>query len=101
MTSTNETNFFHLSQELGMNACGSSPGCSVANFFGYNTLTPAQAKYLSFTNTDTSETTEQTAYGHIGGPIYQLPAGPLGAVVGFEYRVDTLFDHPDFDHFPG
>ena len=92
---SNETNFFHLSQELGMNACGSSPGCSVANFFGFNTLNPAQAKYLSFTNTDTSETTEQTAYGHIGGPIYQLPAGPLGAVVGFEYRADTLFDHPD------
>ena len=91
----NEANFFKLSQEMGINACGTSPGCSVANFFGYNTLTPAQAKYFSFTNTDTSEYTEQTAYGHIGGPIYQLPAGPLGAVVGFEYRPDTLFDRPD------
>ncbi|HEV2675709.1 MAG TPA: TonB-dependent receptor [Aliidongia sp.] len=91
----NETNFYHLSQELGMNPCGSAPGCSVANFFGYNTLTKAQAQYLSFTNTDTSEYTEQVAYGHIGGPVYQLPAGPLGVVVGFEYRPDTLFDHPD------
>jgi iron complex outermembrane receptor protein len=92
---SNETNFYHLSQELGMNPCGTAPGCSVANFFGYNTLTPAQAQYLSFTNTDTSETTEQDAYGHIGGTVYQLPAGPLNAVVGFEYRADTLFDHPD------
>jgi iron complex outermembrane receptor protein len=91
----NETNFFHLSQELGMNACGSSPGCSVGNFFGYNTLTPDQAKYLSFTNTDTSEYTQQIAYGHIGGTVYNLPAGPLGAVVGVEYRTDSMFDHPD------
>jgi len=91
----NEANFYKLSQEMGINPCGSSPGCSIANFFGYNTLTPAQAKYFSFTNTDTSQYTEQTAYGHIGGTVYQLPAGPLGAVVGFEYRPDTLFDHPD------
>ncbi|GGF50157.1 TonB-dependent receptor [Aliidongia dinghuensis] len=91
----NETNFYHLSQELGMNACGSAPGCSVANVFGYNTLTPAQAKYLSFTNTDTSEYTNQEAYGHIGGPVYDLPAGPLNAAVGFEYRTESMFDHPD------
>ncbi|HEV2678613.1 MAG TPA: TonB-dependent receptor [Aliidongia sp.] len=91
----NEANFFKLSQELGINPCGTSPGCSIANFFGYNTLTPAQAKYFAFTNTDTSEYTEQTAYGHIGGTVYNLPAGPLGAVVGFEYRPETLFDHPD------
>lgn len=90
----NEANFYKLSQEMGINACGSSPGCSLANFFGYNTLTPAQAKYFSFTNTDTSEYTEQDVYGHIGGTVYQLPAGPLGVVVGFEYRPDTLFDHP-------
>ena len=92
---SNEANFYKLSQEMGINPCGTSPGCSIANFFGYNTLTPAQAKYFAFTNTDTSEYTEQTAYGHIGGTVYQLPAGPLGAVVGFEYRPDTLFDHPD------
>jgi outer membrane cobalamin receptor len=91
----NEANFYKLSQELGMNPCGSNPGCSVANFFGYNTLTPAQAKYFSFTNTDTSGYTEQDAYGHIGGTVYNLPAGPLGVVVGFEYRPETLFDHPD------
>jgi len=94
-TVSNETNFFHLSQELGMNACGLATGCSLANFFGYNTLTPAQARYLDFTSTDTSQYSEQIAYGHIGGPIYQLPAGPLRAAVGFEYRTDSLFDHPD------
>jgi iron complex outermembrane receptor protein len=90
----NETNLYHLSQELGMTPCAGAPGCSIANVFGYDTLTPAQARYLSFTNTDTSEYTEQIASGHIGGPIRQLPAGPLGLVVGIEYRADTLFDHP-------
>ncbi len=94
-TVSNETNFYHLSQELGMNPCGAATGCSLANFFGYNTLTPAQAQYLDFTSTDTSRYEEQIAYAHIGGPIYQLPAGPLRAAVGFEYRTDSLFDHPD------
>ncbi|HLG89656.1 MAG TPA: TonB-dependent receptor [Alphaproteobacteria bacterium] len=94
----NETNFFHLSQELGMNACGSAPGCSVANFFGYNTLTPAQAAYLDFTNTDTSEENQNDVYGNIAGPIPFIPelqGGPIKASVGFEYRTDSMFDHPD------
>ena len=50
----NEVNFYHMSQELGMNPCGSAVGCSVANFLGFNTLTPAQAAYLIYDNTDNS-----------------------------------------------
>jgi outer membrane receptor protein involved in Fe transport len=91
----NQTNFYHLSQELGMNACGTQPGCSVANFFGYNTLTAAQASYLTFTNTDRSELTQSDAYGSISGPLVALPAGPLQGAVGFEYRRDGLTNTPD------
>ncbi len=94
----NEANFYHMSQELGMNPCGSAPGCSVGNFLGYNTLTPAQAKYMIFTNTDTSAYAAQEAYGNISGPVPfvpELPAGPVKAAVGFEYRSESLFDHPD------
>jgi len=92
---SNEINFYHLSQELGMNACGTESGCSIANFFGTNTLTAAQLKYLYYTNTDTSQIQQQIAYGSISGPVYQLPAGPLTMAFGTEYRADSMFDHPD------
>jgi iron complex outermembrane receptor protein len=96
----NETNFYHVSQELGMNACGTAvlQGCSVANFFGYNTLTKAQANYLSYTNTDTSQYDSQDVLGSISGPVPfvpELPAGAIKGAVGFEYLTQSLFDHPD------
>ena len=91
----NETNFYHLSQELGMNACGTEVGCSLGNFLGYNTLTQAQAQYLSFTNTDTSEYSLSDAYGSISGPVATLPAGDIKASIGWEYKTDNTFDHPD------
>jgi outer membrane receptor protein involved in Fe transport/outer membrane protein OmpA-like peptidoglycan-associated protein len=94
----NEANFYHLSQLLGMNPCGSAPGCSVADIFGYNTLTPSQAQYLIFTNTDTSAYAMQDAYGSLSGPVPfvpELPGGPIKAAAGFEMRAESLFDHPD------
>ncbi|GGF50147.1 TonB-dependent receptor [Aliidongia dinghuensis] len=92
---SNEVNFYHLSQELGINPCGTEQGCSIGNFFGTNTLTQSQLNYLYYTNTDTSQITQQIAYGNIAGPVYQLPAGPLTMALGFEYRTDDMFDHPD------
>jgi iron complex outermembrane receptor protein len=101
-----EVNFQHAAQELGLSACsagvaaqngltGPTSDPCLANFFGFNSLTPAQAKYLIFTNTRTFDTEEQTYYGNVTGPIVQLPAGPLSASVGFEYRNDNTFDQPD------
>ncbi len=94
----NEANFYHVSQILGMNACGSAPGCSVGNIFGYNTLTPAQAAYSVFDNTSTSAYAEQDAYGSISGPVPYLPELPGGAVkfaTGFEYRSESLVVEPN------
>ena len=93
----NEANFFHVSQELGINPCGTqaAQGCSIANFFGYNSLTPAQAAYMIFDNRGQTDLQMQDAYGNISGPVYQLPAGPLAAAFGFEYRTDGIKDTPD------
>jgi iron complex outermembrane recepter protein len=91
----NDTNFLHMAQELGMVACGPEAGCSLANFFGYNTLTPEQAAYLAFTNTDSSRYQMSLAYGNIGGRLFDLPAGPVKGVVGFERRSDSMFENPD------
>ena len=93
----NEANFYHISQQLGINPCGTATaqGCSIANYFGYQTLTPEQARYSVFDNRSTSTLEMQDAYGNISGPVYQLPAGPLNAAFGFEYRTDGINNIPD------
>ncbi|HLZ67065.1 MAG TPA: TonB-dependent receptor, partial [Aliidongia sp.] len=96
-TIANEANFYHISQQLGINPCGtaSAQGCSVADYFGYKTLTPDQAKYSVFSNNSQSTLQMQDAYGNISGPVYTLPAGPLNAALGFEYRTDSIDNTPD------
>ncbi len=108
----NEVNFEHAAEELGESACnptaakiagltGPASDPCLANFFGFNSLTPAQANYLLFTNTRTSDLEEAYYYGSITGPIYHLPAGDLSASVGFEYRNESAFDQPDSTEVQG
>jgi iron complex outermembrane receptor protein len=108
----NEVNFEHAAEELGLSACnlsaaradglnGPASDPCLANFFGFNSLTPAQANYLLFTNTRTSDLEEAYYYGNITGPIYQLPAGPLQASIGFEYRIEGASSTPDSTEVQG
>jgi outer membrane receptor protein involved in Fe transport len=93
-----EDNFSHLAELTGQVACSAgdiAQGCSVGNFFGINSLTPAQIKYLEYTDTRTSQVEEDYVYANIGGPVYQLPAGPVQLSVGFEQRNESGYDHPD------
>jgi iron complex outermembrane recepter protein len=96
-TILNEANFYHISQQLGINPCGTAvaQGCSIANYFGYQSLTPAQAKYSVFDNSSTTDLEMQNVYGNFSGPIYTLPAGPLTGAIGFEYRTDGINDTPN------
>ncbi len=108
----NEVNFEHAAEELGEAACnpivaknagltGPASDPCLANFFGFNSLTPAQANYLLFTNTRSSDIEQAYYYGSITGRIYHLPAGDLAASVGFEYRNESAFDQPELDRSPG
>lgn len=93
-TEYNDTNFLHMAQELGMEPCGPEAGCSLANFFGYNTLTPAQAEYLSYTNINTSVYTMQMEYANLDGPLFNVPAGTVKAAIGAEHRSEDLQEIP-------
>ncbi|MGH8289598.1 MAG: TonB-dependent receptor plug domain-containing protein [Steroidobacteraceae bacterium] len=90
----NELNFLNFAQELGMVPCGPAPGCSLANFFGYDTLTPAQAQYLTYDNVDQSQYKLQLGHADVQGPLVRLPAGTLRAALGVQHRVDSMFDNP-------
>ena len=96
----NEVNLRHLEQLGGAIPCGPDAfnGCSISNFFKYNGLTKAQARYLVFDNTDTSEYSESVLYGNIAGTVPylpELPGGPIKGSIGFEYRTENGFDNPD------
>jgi iron complex outermembrane recepter protein len=105
----NSGNFLHLAQATAQLPCLDVPGgCTFNPLFGYNTpttpinffngvntLTPDQVKYLTTTLTETQYTYENYMYADINGPLFDLPAGPLQASVGFERRFEYANDAPD------
>ncbi|MCG8436184.1 MAG: TonB-dependent receptor, partial [Gammaproteobacteria bacterium] len=82
------------------------PGCVSLNVFGGQqgggiragtpgSMTQAQLDYISSTQIDTNfqELINYTA--NLSGEIVDLPGGPLGFAVGYEYRREEGFDQPD------
>ena len=105
----NSGNWYHLAQATAQLPCIDVPGgCTYSSLFGYNipaapfnffnganTLTPDQVKYLTTTLNENIYSYENYIYGDINGPVFNLPAGPLEASVGFERRFEYASDSPD------
>ena len=74
------------------------PNCVPLNPFGFGA--PSQAA-IDYINEDANifERAEQfVALGFIGtdsSPLFELPGGPIGLVLGAEYRTETAFSEPD------
>lgn len=70
-------------------ATARAQGCVPINIFGYNTITPAAAKYVAAPQSLTTQVT-QTIYGaSVSGEPIALPAGRLGVAAGLEYRAEN------------
>ncbi len=67
------------------------PGCVPLDIFGPNTLTPAMVNFLQVDTFSTTQIEETRIAGFVRGDLFELPAGPIAAVFGFEYR-DTSID---------
>ena len=66
------------------------PDCVNVDIFGPTVTTPAMASFMR-TDVQANQTIEQTAFsGYIRGDLFDLPAGPIATVVGFEYRDDDV-----------
>ncbi len=68
------------------------PDCVNVDIFGPPALTPSPAA-INFIRTDVqaNQTIEQTLFsGYVRGDLFDLPAGPVSTVVGFEYRDDDV-----------
>ena len=61
-------------------------GCVPLNLFGEGTITPEAANYIRYNGFATQSRTQYTGGGYITGSIFELPAGAVKAVAGFEYR---------------
>jgi iron complex outermembrane receptor protein len=71
-------------------------GCVPINLFGGPAgFTREMLDYATFTATDDryKELTSYTA--NLTGELFDLPAGPLGFALGYEYRRESGFDQPD------
>ncbi|HYC75420.1 TonB-dependent receptor plug domain-containing protein, partial [Brevundimonas sp.] len=62
------------------------PGCVPLDIFGPGTLTPAMQSFIRVNTFSETQIEESRIAGFVRGDLFELPAGPIAAVFGFEYR---------------
>ncbi len=111
ITSSNLINFTNFENALGFDQitnaeeipdsynaslCNPAKGCALLNPFGAGNISSAAAKYVSFTANANAYYQFRDYGGSItNNKLVQLPYGPLGLAVGFEYRQENGAYHPD------
>ncbi|HET7083351.1 MAG TPA: TonB-dependent receptor [Rhizomicrobium sp.] len=106
----NSGNFFHFAQASANVPCLDVPGgCTTTpdprfgyviplhpiNFYNLSSITPDQWAYLKTTLSDSAFNYENYIYADVNGPVFDLPAGPVQAAVGFERRFEYSRTFPD------
>ena len=79
-----------------VNIANPNEGCVPLNWFESSqqfAVDPALA-YLTTTDTGHTDFKQWVVDGHIDGPLWNLPAGPIQAVIGGEFRHDSINDTP-------
>jgi outer membrane receptor protein involved in Fe transport len=75
--------FDDISTNLGTNAL---PGCVPLDVFGAGTLDAAMQDFLRVNTFEHNIIEENRVTGFVRGDLFELPAGPVATVFGFEYR---------------
>jgi iron complex outermembrane recepter protein len=91
-----------LALALGPEAnCLAIPGCVPFNLFGgqgpngEGSITPEMLAFTTFTQNDQSEQELNDIVANLSGDLFDLPAGPLGYALGYEYRKESGSFVPD------
>jgi outer membrane receptor protein involved in Fe transport len=74
------------------------PACVPLNIFGFNTVSPAAAAYVTRNGEQTryeARVKQDVASATLSGEAFRLPGGPVAFAVGGEYRHETSSE--DFD----
>lgn len=69
-------------------------GCVPANIFGLDSIDPAAAAFLTPPRLNAESFERVVAGGSLSGTLFDLPAGPVAAAFGVEYRYDTFLISP-------
>lgn len=64
-------------------------GCVPLNIFGVGSITPEMADWIRVNPTITTDIRQINLLAYISGDLFEMPAGPVPAVFGIEYREDT------------
>lgn len=70
-------------------------GCVPINIYGFGSISEEAARYVTAPALLSTEVTQEIIGGNLSGEVMELPAGPLGVAVGFEYREE--FSRSEFD----
>lgn len=73
--------------------CTASPGCVPLDIFG--TITPQMADYIRYNAHDENGASQYDFTVNLSRDLIDLPAGPIGFAMGYEYRKESAFDRPD------
>ena len=101
-TGTGIFNARNLALALGPEQqCLATPGCVPFNIFGgqgadgNGSITPDMLAFATFTQRDRSRQRLTDVFANISGELFDLPAGPLGYALGYEYRKEQGSFTPD------
>lgn len=71
-------------------------GCVPLNLFGgFGTITQEMLDFAGAELVDRLDTSLTTINGSVSGDLFQLPAGPVGLAMGYEFRKEELNSIPD------
>ncbi len=71
------------------------PNCVPVNIFGIGSITPEMAGFLTPTRFQSTSLERQAAVASIAGDLFDMPAGPVAAAFGLEWREDAFTFVPD------
>jgi outer membrane receptor protein involved in Fe transport len=77
------------------NPAAVAEGCVPVNIFGFGSISPDAADYLRAPSSRQQVTQQQVLGAEVGGPMFDLPAGPVSFALGVEYRTEEAEDVPD------
>ena len=81
--------------------CAATPNCVPFNWFGgqgpngEGSITQDMLDYVTFIQKDESEQQMFNFAANLSGDLFDMPAGPVGAAFGIEYREEEGFFIPD------
>lgn len=95
-TKLNQFNARSINIALGPpEICAANPGCVPLDIVGEGSMTQEMLDYVTYSGIDTSDQELFDFTANLTGTLFDMPAGPVGFAVGFEYREEDGSFTPD------